>query len=96
MAGPQEYYHHMTISQMTEPQRKRRCSLDSIEIAVEQSAKRLGYALLKKEQCPAIRKFVEGNDVLISLPTVNMLKSRGVSAIKITSGDSENDDKKRN
>ena len=34
MAGPQECYYHVTISQ-----RKRRCLLDSIEIAVEESAK---------------------------------------------------------
>ena len=54
---------------MMEPQRKRRCSLDSIEIAVEESAKRLGYALLKEEQRLAIRKFVESSDVFISLPT---------------------------
>ena len=52
---------------MMEPQRKRRCSLDSIEIAVEESAKRLGYALLKEEQRLAIRKFVESSDVFISL-----------------------------
>ena len=40
-----------------------------LEAAIQESGRRLGYAKLKKEQVEAVKCFMNGNDVFVSLPT---------------------------
>ena len=44
-------------------------SITSMEEALALAATKLGYELLKTEQKEAVKAFVEGNDVFVSLPT---------------------------
>ena len=42
---------------------------DEVKYEMDKAVKLLGYTELKREQVLAIRKFVEGNDVFVNLPT---------------------------
>ena len=44
-------------------------SESAIDLAIRRAAEKLGYSKLRHQQVRAVKNFVQGNDVFVSLPT---------------------------